>query len=586
VRKLLFFVLLTSALYAQRPIQPTTTLAAETGNNTSASKSVSKFTNHHSASGNVSKVPMRNAFYPGSNTKVFAALMGWFGKGDHIQVGYDSQSPAQVRKQVEDMQSRGIDGAILAWYGKNSFENATAQQLKQQSEAHRGFEFAIMIDHGTLQRDSMGLSSTDALIAQLDYLADAYFPSPAYARIQGRPVVLEFALEMHSIDWGRVRKSIRGNPMIIFRNPNGWSRAISDGAYAWEPSKSDLDYLNLFYSQSKRFRSQQTMGGISPSFNDSLARWSAKRYVDPRCGQTWLKKIAAVNQHWSASDPLKLIQIATWNDYEEGSTIESGIDNCLDVHAESSGSTVSWRLSGNGDENTVNHFTLFVSTDGQNLMPLVDLPTEARSVDLSDFGLAKGTYIAYVKAIGKPSLLNHMSEAASVTVTTSGVSANGADYALSSSHTKLSVGADKPASIEVKLQPRNGFADNVSFSCSGLPSWAECEFTPSTLQANGNGSASTTLVIRTTQLTASSAPFSSLGAVMLFFTVLGICSTRRSRRFALVASMVMVAVWTMACGGGGAGKTSSLNSAKVMVIATPAKKNLPIRSLELNITRK
>jgi hypothetical protein len=586
VRKLFFFVVLTSALYAQRAIQPTTTLAAETGNNTSASNSVSKFTNSHAASGNVSKVPMRNVFYAGSNTKVFAALMGWFGKGGHIQVGYNSQSPDQVRKQVEDMQSRGIDGAILAWYGKNSFENVTAQQLKQQAEAHPGFEFTIMIDHGALQWDSMGLSPTDAIINQLNYLADTYYSSPAYTKIQGRPLVLEFALEMHAIDWVRVRKSIRGNPMIIFRNPNGWTRALSDGAYAWDPAESTLDYINLFYSQSKRFPAQQTMGGISPSFNDSLATWSAKRFVDPRCGQTWLKKIGALNAHWSASNPLKLIQIATWNDYEEGSTIESGIDNCVEVHAEASGSTVSWRLAGNGDENTVSHFTVFVSTDGQNLMPVVDIPADARSLDLSNLGLEKGTYVAYVKAIGKPSLLNHMSEGAQVTVTGSAVAANGADYALSSSHTKVSVRADKPASIEVKLQPKNGFADSVSFSCSGLPSWAECEFSPNTIQAGANASALTNLVIRTTPLTAAAVPFGSLGGVMLFATVFGVCSTKRSRRLALVGSIAIVAVWTTACGGGGAGKTSSLNSAKIMVLATPAKKNLPIRTLDLDITRK
>jgi hypothetical protein len=374
--------------------------------------------------------------------------------------------------------------------------------------------------------------------------------------------------------------------MVIFRNPNGWERTLSDGAYAWEPSQGDLDYLNLFYSRSNLFPAQQTMGGISPSFNDSLAAWSDKRYVDARCGQTWLKKAAAVNEHWSASNQLKLLQIATWNDYEEGSTIESGIDNCLDVHASANGSAVSWWLSGNGNENTVSHFTVFVSQDGKNLMPVVDLPLEARSFDLSQSGLERGAYIAYVKAIGKPSLLNHMSKAVPVTVTNSGIS-TGADYALTTSSAKVSVRADKPASVEVKLQPKNGFTDNVSFSCSGLPSWAQCEFSPQTLQASGGSSASTTLMIRTTQLAASApAPTGSLG-VMLFSVVLGICSTKKSRKLPIVASIALVAIWMIACGGGGVGETSSSSSSsKVMVIATPAKRNLPVRSIELHITRK
>ena len=61
----------------------------------------------------------------------------------------------------------------------------------------------------------------------------------------------------------------------------------------------------------------------------------------------------------------------TWNDYEEGTEIESGIDNCLSMSASVSGDSLSWKVTGH--ENTVDHYTPYVSTDGQNLMPLNDL---------------------------------------------------------------------------------------------------------------------------------------------------------------------------------------------------------------------
>ena len=117
VRRLLLLALCSSTLFAQTTFRPTTTLSAETANNSSAPDSISTYTSQHAASGNVSKQPIRELLYAGANTKVYAALMGWFGKGGHISVGYDSRQAVQVKKQVEDMQSRGIDGAILAWYG-------------------------------------------------------------------------------------------------------------------------------------------------------------------------------------------------------------------------------------------------------------------------------------------------------------------------------------------------------------------------------------------------------------------------------------------------------------------------------------
>jgi len=34
-----------------------------------------------------------------------------------MSVGYASNDPAQVKRQVDDMLSRGIQGVIIDWYG-------------------------------------------------------------------------------------------------------------------------------------------------------------------------------------------------------------------------------------------------------------------------------------------------------------------------------------------------------------------------------------------------------------------------------------------------------------------------------------
>ena len=547
----------------------------------------------------MSKVPIRSLLYAGSTTKVFAALMGWFGKSGHISVGYNSQSATQVQKQVEDMQSRGIDGAIIAWYGKNSYENKTTLQLMAQAEAHPSFQFAIMIDRGTLQWDSLGLPPTDALIAHLNYIADTYYSSPAYTKVNGRPIILEFALESYNIDWVRVRSSIRGNPMIIFRNPNGWTKTLSDGAYSWEPEKTEMSYLDYFYTQAMKYPLLQTMGSLSPSFNDSLATWSENRYADAQCGQLWLKKAAEANKYWSPSKQIPFMQIATWNDYEEGTTIESGVDNCLSVDAQASESSVSWSLNGIGQENTIDHYTVFVSQDGMNLMPVADLPVGSRIYDLNEAELASGSYQVFVKAVGKPSLLNHMSNGVQVavgkstpsTTPTSDTSAPG-DYSLQVPTADVTLSAAQPASITVNAVASNGFNGTITFSCSTLPSWARCSFTPSTAQV-GNGATSTTLII-TAVRSASLAPTNLAVGLLLVSTLIAVGSTgRKSRRLCAAFSIVAVSFTLGACGGSSQQSTSTTpqmqstqpsTTGKVIVTTTASDPAIPPRTIELNVT--
>jgi len=56
----------------------TTTLAAETSNNTSTADTFAAQTNGNIAATNISKVPIRSLLYPGSTTKIYAHLVPWF----------------------------------------------------------------------------------------------------------------------------------------------------------------------------------------------------------------------------------------------------------------------------------------------------------------------------------------------------------------------------------------------------------------------------------------------------------------------------------------------------------------------------
>src|SRR5437868_6477180 len=110
-------LLFVSITWAQSNSADTVPLASLTELNTSASPSFRGFDNGDIAPANVSKVSFRELLPPGSVGMVLAQYQPWFGSRDHKNVGYRTDDPAQVRRQVDDMMSRGIDGVVLAWYG-------------------------------------------------------------------------------------------------------------------------------------------------------------------------------------------------------------------------------------------------------------------------------------------------------------------------------------------------------------------------------------------------------------------------------------------------------------------------------------
>lgn len=414
--------------FAGTNFKATTTLTAQTSNNTSAADTFVTQTNGNLGATNISKVPTRSLLYAGSTAKIYAHFMPWFGFGGHTNVGYTSNDATQVEKQVTDMVSRGVDGAIVDWYGPGTFTHTfsyydqATQELMHDAESNGNFSFAIMDDAGSLKACAgiAGCDVTQTLINDLTYAYNTYENSTAYLRYNNRPVVYFFGQEAYTLDWTRIRASVPGNPMFIFRNSGGFTYAQSNGAFSWVAPETvtaadplALLYLDYFDKTALSLTSYSIESAYK-GFNDSLASWGTHRLIQQQCGQTWLTSMAESGKFFSVAKQMLGIQLVTWNDYEEGTEIESGIDNCVTVSASASGTVVNWSIT--GQANTVDHYTVYLSQDGEKLMWLTDLPTSTSSLDLTQFQLNSGNYIVYVQAVGKPSLTNKMSAGVSLTV--------------------------------------------------------------------------------------------------------------------------------------------------------------------------
>jgi hypothetical protein len=397
-------------------VSPTsTTLQTESGNNTAAADSFAGGTNGNDRPGNVSKAPITGLLYPGATTKIYAHYMPWFGSSSHMNVGYRSDDPAQVHKQVEDMISRGIQGAIVDWYGAvATLQDASTKLVMKEAEAHPGFTFAIVEDAGALitAAEQNGCDATTQLVADLNYIFSTYASSPAYLKVNGKTPVFMFGVTGWYEDWSKVQAALPSSAVLIFRGGEGLTHSASGGAFQWldinsnDPFDEQIGADDAFYNAASGKPNLIILGSAYKGFNDTSAGWGTNRIVDQHCGQTWLDTFADIGKHYSASNQLPAIQVVTWNDYEEATAIEPGIDNCVYLAPSLSGNTLNWSVNG-GSEATIDHYTVFSSSDGQNLTKLADLPTGTHTFDLSSSKLTSASL--YIKATGKPSIRNVMS---------------------------------------------------------------------------------------------------------------------------------------------------------------------------------
>jgi hypothetical protein len=482
--------------------------------------------------GNVSTESVHELLYSGANTRVFTHFQPWFCMGSssstgsgskcgsHIQVGYNSADSATVHGQIGDMIARGFDGTVVDWYGPQNSALDSATTFVSSDVASRcsgsqncPFYFALMYDQGAFEYNRCptnggGTDQTQCIInamsSDFDYMNSQYFGSLGYMRVDnstmqitasGSPVVLFFICEScftnPAPNWTTIWSALRqhtntyganGPNLFMFRNGGAFTHSQSDGGYAWVNwyGSSDpygLVYLDKFYDSAKSATqnspSPLTMGGQWKGFDNTNAAWATTPTITgQQCGQTWLQTFKQItyNNDFGSTHQLPFSGVATWNDYEEGTEIETGIDNCLTVSAAvASNSTVlSWTLNfsaPSGAESTVHHYLVFDSQDGTNLTQIAKVAVGTHSLDLSQFSLATGAHTLYVKAVGQPSIQNEMSSGVAYSVNPS-VTLSQVSLAPSA------IGGSAITTLTVQLSgpaPANGAGVTLSSNSSAVP---------------------------------------------------------------------------------------------------------------------
>ncbi|HTS05565.1 MAG TPA: hypothetical protein VMP68_08285 [Candidatus Eisenbacteria bacterium] len=192
-------------------------------------------------------------------------------------------------------------------------------------------------------------------------------------------------------------------------------------------------YLDRFYHDASLAANANyiAVGLLDSGFDDSNANWGVDRVVAQQCGQViWdtANEVSAGGYWGSGGHQIPYMQVATWNDYEEATEQESGINNCYTVSAllNNEEGTLQWSLSPTdsvyANPETIDHFTIWWGPHSNNPNKVLQIAATnikannqdgPYSIDLSSLNLPHPapnyTVDLYVEMVGIPSVLNQMS---------------------------------------------------------------------------------------------------------------------------------------------------------------------------------
>lgn len=251
---------------------------------------------------------------------------------------YDSEDKNILEYQSLLMKIAGIDGVLVDWYGMdNYFDYGVLNQSTQAlftalQQAH--LLFGIVYEDQSVEHIVAGgyVSSSNAIDyakSVMDYAQNNWYGQANYLRLNNHPVLLTFGPQyfVNSSDWDSLFSVLRTSP--LFFTLDNRLTPVASGAFPWPPMwksnssgilTQDLlnSYLDQFYTQAVSWPYLVTSAfpgfydiykeaGVGPSYG----------YLDRGNGFTFSSTIQQAIAHHP-----QVIQIATWNDYGEGTIIE------------------------------------------------------------------------------------------------------------------------------------------------------------------------------------------------------------------------------------------------------------------------
>jgi hypothetical protein len=240
---------------------------------------------------------------------------------------YDSGDPDVLECQTLQMKIAGIDGVIIDWYGRDDvYDYAMVHRnTLRLSDAvtKAGLKFAICYEDQSIPNlVKFGKVAAGAEVEYgqkvLEWCRQGWFKAPNYVRLDGKPVLLVFGPQFYKpADWKKVVGKADVATLGVMGDHDGMT-----GGFGWPSPKASEEEsqreITGFYDRAKAWKA--FIGIAYPRFHDIYAEagvHASYGRIGDADGATFRKTLALAR---SKNSPI--IQIATWNDYGEGTIIE------------------------------------------------------------------------------------------------------------------------------------------------------------------------------------------------------------------------------------------------------------------------
>lgn len=252
---------------------------------------------------------------------------------------YSSHDRDVFRYHLETAKSAGISIFLVLWYGPNTVDSDVHLPMMLDEAEAAGMRIAICYEEKVnwppYRQPESRQDIVDSFESDLRYILEQYGDHPAYLRREGKPFVAQFNywgqdefgpryLQAHEFQavFDHLPTSIyycRQNLDRLEMHPTIRS------AYMWiKPDPAWIKDYTFFAGRAESLYASGSldffMGFVSPGFDDSgVSGWGGGQpRILARNGLDLLQQTMAMS---TIGQP-ELIQIVTWNDWQEGTAVE------------------------------------------------------------------------------------------------------------------------------------------------------------------------------------------------------------------------------------------------------------------------
>ncbi len=265
---------------------------------------------------------------------------------------YDSTDPHLAEYHILLAKEAGIDAFMTNWYG---FEDEKGQRRQEdkgfenllRAAERLGFKVCLNYDDKASFPPFQNVRTRAEAVAHakqtMERVLREYASSPAYLKIKGRAVVSNFAspyangssLDQQAFtanEWKQIFGANRNAFYFIHDHQWGWNMGlekagfinVADSVYCWVGRSDDREaFLKESRDLVRRGKMSMLTGVANPGF-DNTPCWGwggGISQVPRRAGQEFRDQF----EQSLGYDP-GLVQLVTWNDFTEGSTIEPTVE--------------------------------------------------------------------------------------------------------------------------------------------------------------------------------------------------------------------------------------------------------------------